>query len=69
MVKRLLFLLSGIILSSLLQAQGIEVTWICFETPFVIGYNLVPDPPANTIPFIVFILSYIDYYNIPDNHH
>jgi hypothetical protein len=22
------------------------------ETPFVIGYNLVPEPPASTIPFI-----------------
>lgn len=26
---------------------------ICFETPRVMGYNLVPEPPANTIPFIV----------------
>lgn len=24
----------------------------CFEMPFVIGYNRVPDPPARMMPFI-----------------
>jgi hypothetical protein len=25
----------------------------CLLTPFVMGYNRVPDPPARTIPFML----------------
>lgn len=30
---------------------------ICFEIALVNGYNLVPDPPAKIIPFILFSLQ------------
>ena len=29
----------------------------CFETPLVIGYKRVPLPPANIIPFIVYLIN------------
>lgn len=38
--------------------MGLSYTGInCLLTAMVRGYNLVPDPPAKTIPFIVFKIS------------